>query len=97
MVNKVAETLREAHCGRQNSQPLVLCNEEEEEEEETLDPQNQDNLIRMGYGLIMSNVLYIDKLLFINFQLQKWCVSRNGGKSFMPRLSKTCTLEQQLW
>ena len=57
MVNQVAQTLREAHCGRQNSQPLVLCNDEEEEEEEAFDPQDQRNLIR--YSLMMSNILYI--------------------------------------
>ena len=55
MVHKVAETLREAHCGRQNSQPLVLCNDEEEEEEEVLDA-DQRNPLR--YGLVMSNMLY---------------------------------------
>merc|ERR1712241_1621163 len=47
-VHQVAQTLREAHCGRQNSQPLVLCNDEEEEEDEAFDPQDQRNLIRSG-------------------------------------------------
>merc|ERR1712117_470909 len=47
-VHQVAQTLREAHCGRQNNQPLVLCNDEEEEEEEVLEPHSRENLIRSG-------------------------------------------------
>ena len=31
---QVSQTLRNAHCGHRNRQPLVYCNDEEEEEEE---------------------------------------------------------------
>merc|ERR1712038_328331 len=35
-VYQVSQTLREAHCGQRNNQPLVQCDEEEEEEEDNL-------------------------------------------------------------
>ena len=49
MVHQVAETLRVAHCGRQNSQPLVYCNDEEEEEAEDFDEQ-PNGMERNGMG-----------------------------------------------
>ena len=67
MVHQVAQTLREAHCGRQNNQPLVLCNDEEEEEEEVLEPHSRENLIR--YGLMMSNLLYICSIIIHYFPI----------------------------
>ena len=49
MVHQVAQTLREAHCGHRNRQPLVYCNDDEEEEMDVVDAR---------YGLMMSNMLH---------------------------------------
>ena len=39
-IYQVAQTLRNAHCGRINNQPKVYCNDEEEEEVEDLPLQS---------------------------------------------------------
>ena len=49
MVHQVAQTLRDAHCGHRNSQPLVYCNDEEEEEAEDFDEQ-PNGMERNGMG-----------------------------------------------
>ena len=50
MVHQVAQTLRDAHCGHRNNQPLVYCNDEEEEEAEDFDEQPNGNGERNGMG-----------------------------------------------